>query len=502
MMKASLGAPLDRQNQKLNKGVSISTGLTFYDLQAPSKSLYPQITPIRNSLPRTHRPYPGDAAHWKQIQSIVGSGYDAMGWVPEGQRSGTMSYQANDMTATYVTIGEEDFLTFEAESAAEGFEDENMMVTFRLLQKMMRKEEMALIGGNRTMALGIPATPVLSSSGTGATLPTATYSVIVCALTFEGWKNSSVTSGIATSKVITGADGKTFTLFGGSSNKSTAATQAVTLGAGLICNVTPLQGAIAYGWFIGTAGNEVLQAITTRASYTQRTPLLIGTMAATSIVADNSRNPNLAFDGLVTCALNPNAPFFNQTRSSQAYVNYLANTADGTGTGLTASGRGSVIEIDNMMQGMWDTFNLGPSVIYVNSQEQKNITTACLNNASGPLLRYTTEGTQPFGIVAGGVVDFYYNPFAPNGGYKIPIRLHPDVPAGTILAYCESLPAWYQSNEVPNVAEILTRRDYYRVDWPLRTRQREYGVYAEEVLAIYATFAMGVISNIANKVGV
>jgi hypothetical protein len=47
---------------------------------------------------------------------------------------------------------------------------------------------------------------------------------------------------------------------------------------------------------------------------------------------------------------------------------------------------------------------------------------------------------------------------------------------------------------------MLLRRDYYRIDWPLRTRQREYGVYAEEVLAVYATFAMSVISNIANKV--
>jgi len=98
------------------------------------------------------------------------------------------------------------------------------------------------------------------------------------------------------------------------------------------------------------------------------------------------------------------------------------------------------------------------------------------------------------------VVDFYYNPHAADGGYKLPIKLHPDIPAGTILAWCENLPPWYQSNEVPNVAEMLLRRDYYRIDWPLRTRQREYGIYMEEVLAVYANFGMGVIANIANKV--
>jgi hypothetical protein len=36
------------------------------------------------------------------------------------------------------------------------------------------------------------------------------------------------------------------------------------------------------------------------------------------------------------------------------------------------------------------------------------------------------------------------------------------------------------------------------MDWPLKTRAYEFGVYAEEVLAVYAPFAMGVISNIAN----
>src|SRR3954453_18776521 len=114
-----------------------------------------------------------------------------MGWVPEGQRSGTMSYTTADKAATYVTIGEEDFLTFEAEAAAEGFEDENAMVAFRLLQKMMQKEEFGLLGGNASMSLSAPSTPTLSASGSGATLPNATYSVYCVALTFEGYKNSS-----------------------------------------------------------------------------------------------------------------------------------------------------------------------------------------------------------------------------------------------------------------------------------------------------------------------
>ena len=477
---------------ELAKSISIATGLTWYDLMAPAKNLYPTITPLRNSIPRVNRANPGDAAHWKQVTALTGSGWDAMGWVPEGQRSARMSYTTSNKTATYVTLGEEDQLSFEAEAAGQGFEDLNATITMRLLQKTMRKEEVGLLAGNATLALGTPATPTLSASGSGATLPAATYSVIVVALTLEGFRNSSLANGVATSKVITGADGQTFTLNGGSSQKSAAATQAVTLGQTLFAAVTPIQGAVAYAWFTGTAGNEKLEAITTIASVAFSAPLAGTHQAATSVTADCSLNANYAFDGLLTQALNP---------SNLGYVNIMAQGTSGTGTPLTASGRGSVNEIDVMLQQMWENYKISPTVLYVNSQEQKNITTKVLSNASGPLLRYDVpaggEG-QAYGITAGGVIQYYYNPFSIDGGTKIPVKIHPDLPPGTIVGYAERLPEYYQSNEVPNVAEILTRRDYYRIDWPLRTRQREYGVYAEEVLAVYATFAMGTITNIGN----
>ena len=50
MLKSSLGQPL--QDNDLQKGVTVATGLTYYDLQAPAKNLYPVITPLRNKIPR------------------------------------------------------------------------------------------------------------------------------------------------------------------------------------------------------------------------------------------------------------------------------------------------------------------------------------------------------------------------------------------------------------------------------------------------------------------
>ncbi|HZQ41353.1 MAG TPA: hypothetical protein VFA87_11180, partial [Rhizomicrobium sp.] len=150
-------------------------------------------------------------------------------------------------------------------------------------------------------------------------------------------------------------------------------------------------------------------------------------------------------------------------------------------------------------QKMWDNYQVSPTVLYVNSQELKNITTKCLSNSSAPLLQYfQSPKDAEYKLTAGGTIDFYFNPFLLNGGVRIPVKIHPNAAPGTIIGWCEDLPAQYQSNEVPNVAEVKTRQDYYQIDWPITTRQRQVGVYMEETLAIYAPFAMGVIGNIAN----
>jgi len=474
----------------LNKTVTTANDLVAYDLQAPAKNLYPVVTPLRNKIPRV-KGKGGVATNWRTVKNIVGSGYDSSPWVPEGQRSARMSYVTAPFAANYVTIGEEDAVTFEAEHAGEGFEDVRATMATRLLQKTMLKEENAILGGNGSLQLGTPGAPALSAAGTSGTLPAGTYSVKVVALTLEGFINSSVAAGVATVKNITGADGQSYTLNGGSSNISNGATQAVTLGQVLAASVANVTGAVAYAWFVGAAGSETLQAITTINSAAFSAPLLTGKQPATAISADCSANPGLAFDGLITAAFNP---------ASNAYVITMPTGTAGQGTPLTPSGKGSVEEIDMMLKSMWDLYQLSPTVLYVNSQEQQNMTAKVLSSNSAPLLRVNTDaqGEQPYRLAANGTISYYFNPFTADGGKMIPVLLHPKVPPGTIVGWCQELPLWYQNNEVSNVAEVHYRQDYYQLDYPITKRMWESGVYAEEVLAIYAPFAMGVLCNIGN----
>jgi hypothetical protein len=476
---------------QLQKTISTGTGLVAYDLQAPAKNLYPVYCPIRNQLPRVGGGT-GTATNWRQVNAIMGSGYDGSGWVPEGQRAGQMSYNTSNKAASYVTIGEEDGATFEAIAAGRTFEDIQARMTMRLLQKLFLKEERGLLFGNNSIMLGTTPTPTVSASGTGGTLAAATYSVIAIALTGEGYANSSMAYGVATQKTVTGADGKTFTINGGSAAKSMSATVALTLGQALVATVAPVAGAVAYAWFAGLAGSEVLQAITTINSWTTSVALMTGTQSAATITTGDCSTNMTAYDGLFTQAVK---------MGSGAYTMSMPTGVAGTGTPLTASGRGSVNEIDAMMVSMWNNYQVSLSEIWVNSQELKNITTKVLTGASGgSLINYFQDPKAgEYILTAGGVVEFYYNPFmAPGAGRRIPINIHPMVPPGTIVGWAKDLPIQYHSNEVPNVAEVKTRADYYQIDWPITTRQRQVGVYSEQVLAVYAPFAMGVINNITN----
>lgn len=482
----------------LTKDVTQATGLTYYDLRAPALNLFPTVTPLRNAIPRRNMPHPGTALNWKAVLATIGSGFPYMGWVPEGRRTASMSYTTANQSASYATLGEEDSITDEARYAAIGFEDEDALVQLRLMLKSFVKEESAILGGNNSLTVTKPTAPTLSeTTNAAATLPAATYYVKVVALTQEGLLNSSVSGGVATTMTVTGNDGKTYTLNGGSSAASNESSQAITLGEQLNCSTPYVNGAVAYAWYVGTAtGAETLQAITSINSiaFILASQYTTGGQAVTAAAADHSNNNGLAFNGILTTAY----------VSGNSYIVSLGTGVAGTGSFLTPSGAGGIMEIDAMLKGMWDEFRISPTVIYVNSQELINITQGVLSSSSGSLLRYNTEADQQgmveYKLTAAGVISFYFNPFTADGGMRIPIKLHPNLAAGTILGWSEQLPPWYVSNETPEVAEMITRQDYYNVAWPKTDRQQYYGVYCQEALAVYAPFALGIITNIGNGI--
>ena len=491
LMKASQAAPNAELAKAFTQSGNAIQGITAYDLEAPAKKLYPVITPLRNKIPRVSG-RGGIQANWRAITGININGLSA--GVGQGNRGGVIATSVANYTAGYAGIGLEDYATFEADYASEGFDDIKALTVEGLLRSLMIQEERIILGGNNSMALGqvvgvAVSTGTTGGAITGATGGAKTIYVKVVGLTLEGYLNASIAGGVAGAVSRTNADSSTDNYGGGSGLLSAESSQAN--GTSTDTNVTnvswtPLAGAVAYAvfWSLST-GTEVLGAITTINSYVITTNTATGTQLSSTLSQDNSMN-GLVFDGLLTQLAKS---------GSNSYVARMATGTPGTGTPLTSDSAGGIVEIDAALQSFWDNYRLSPTAIYVNSQELKNISKKILAASSTSAQRFVFNTEQ--GAVAGGtMVRSYLNKFSMNGAQEIPIFLHPNMPAGTILFFTDTIP--YPLSNVTNVLQIRARRDYYQIEWPMRSRKYEYGVYADEVLQNYFPPAYGLITNIAN----
>lgn len=483
MMKALSDAPLITQPgmpEALAKSTFVqsgnaTTGLTFYDLEAGAKFLYPVLTPLRNEIPRVSGKG-GIQANWKAVTGINTSGIRV--GVSGGNRGAVMAVSTADYAAAYKGIGIEDSVDFEAQYAGQNFMDIRALAAKVGLEALMLAEELLLLGGNGTFALGVTPTPSLTASATGGTLPTATLSVICVALTLEGFVNSSVAAGIPTSITRTNADASTDTFGGGSAQKSVAAAVAVTGPTGSVtATVAAVRGAVAYAWFTGAAGSEVLHSITT-VNRLVVTAAATGTQAASTLPAADHSTNNLVFDGLLTQAM--------RTGSGAYYVSLNGNA-------LTPDNAGGIIEIDTALKSFWDTYKMTPDTIWLSSDTALTISRGLLTGGGAGAYRINVDLKD--GMIAGGVmVATYMNRFSMGGANVLKVRIHPNMPSGMIFFTSLRLP--YPVSGVGNVVQVRTRQEYYQIEWPLRSRRYEYGVYADEVLQNYAPFSMGVICNV------
>ncbi len=490
-IKAALATALTSQElakawtQSPNQG----TGLTQYSLEAPAKTLYPVITPLRNSIPRVVGGQ-GIQANWKAITAIntaltnIGLG--------EGNRGGVISTSVTEYFASFKGFGLDDYVTYEADWAAAGFDDAKARATQGLLRSVMIGEEKWILGGLGTFALGTTPTPVLATATTGGSLPTATAHFVRCvALSLEGYVYATAKSQILGQIVRTNAEGSTDTFNGGSAQASVSASITTGAGATNIINATvaPVRGAFGYAWFIGTTNAPAslyLQAVTSINSYQFRTSATGAEQALPADVASNDRSQNgLSFDGLLSIAAKA---------GSGSYFNTMPTGVAGTGTPLTADSAGGIVEIDAMLQWFWDNLKLSPTRIWCSSQEMLSLGKKVLQGSATSTQRFTFVSQQGQ-LVASRVIKGYLNPFSMDGASEIPIGIHPNLPPGTILAVTDQLP--YTLNGVTDVYRMLMRRDYYQIEWPQRSRKYEYGVYADGVLQHYYPPSLGVITNIA-----
>ncbi|NLR74217.1 hypothetical protein [Leeia aquatica] len=483
----------DEIAKAFNQAASPTQGLTAYDLQAPALTLYPVLTPLRNKIPRVSGKG-GTQASWRAITGINVNNLAA--GVAEGRRGGVIATSTSEYVAAYRGLGLEDYVSFEAEYAAEGFDDVKARAVEGLLRSLMIGEEGVILGGNTSMPLGTTPQPTLIGSTTGGSLATGTLSVVAVGLGFDafwalgGWNNGQQgsTINLATAQVPTvvnrsNADGTSDSYGGGAARKSTAATVSITGPNGsATASVVPMANAVAYAWYWGAAGAEVLGAVTTINSVSI-TANASGTQTAASLPASDNSVNSLEFDGILTQIAKS---------GSGAYVKTLPTGTPGVGSTLTADNAGGIVELEDAFFAFWSQYRLSPEVIYVNAQQLLDMNRKILIGGGAPLVRFNLDGNNPGAYNPSAVIGSYLNKIT---NTQVKIEVHPNVPPGTILFWSDNLP--YKLSGIQNAVQIRTRRDYYQLEWPLRTRKYEYGVYTDQVLQNFFPPAFGIITNIA-----
>lgn len=493
LVKAARAAPDSELAKAWSQASSAISGITAYSLEAPSKKLYPVITPLRNEIPRV-KAMGGSQANWRAVTGVNST--SVRPGVSDGNRGGAITTTTADYTAVYKEFGLEDYVTFAADLDSEGFEDKKSLAVEGLLNAMMIQEEAVLLGGNNSYAMGNTPTPTLTSAATGGSLLGSTsYGVGCVALSFDGYRLAAVSTGVVQSQTRTNADGSTDTINGGIARPSAQAnvTSAASANISTIsASVTAVAGAVGYAWFWGAAaGNLTLGAITTINS-----ALITAAAAGVAVspgvanfnalaATDNSR-VSLNYDGLLT---------FASQSALGAYISTQATGTPGTGTTLTSDNAGGITEIDAALKSFWDNYRLSPDTMWMNSQEMNNVGKKILAGNTSAAQRFVFNADQ--GMVAGGiVVREYMNKFGMGGATTLKMRIHPNMPPGTILFTTSRLP--YPLSNVSNLMQVRTRRDYYQVEWPVTKRRYEYGVYMDSVLQHYFPPSLGMITNIAN----
>lgn len=478
-----------------------SSGLIGYDLAAPAKTLYPVLTPLRNMIPRVGAN--GDlATRWKAITDINSSKVPL--GVGESLRGGYMDMTVKDYVATYKGIGLENYITFESEYAAEGFDNARARAVESLLRAFMIAEEQVILGGNNSLALGTPTGGAVAKITAGATgNATGNIVVKVVALTLDGYQRASLANGVVDAISRTPGDGgSAVSVNGGHSAVATVGTASSVLATeSIFATVDPVKGAVAYAWYWGVSGSELLGAITTTNSV-NITAAATGTQNASAVSSDKSQD-TLVYDGILTQTFSdgywtpmPKGSSTDTTGASSFSTNKVA------GTVLTSDGAGGIKEIDAMFKKFWDERKLSPDFLIVSSQELKNLSAALIKSGAGSLFRFEVDsmggpnGVNALTLTGGAVIGSYLNKYSMSGGNLVKVMLHPNMPAGTILFYSNSLP--YPASGVTNVVQMKCRRDYYQLEWPIRTRRYEFGVYADEVLQNFFPAAFGLITGIAD----
>jgi hypothetical protein len=477
------------------QGWSVATGAVGLLLEPRLINLFPVLSPIRNWMSRHQAPNGASAVQWRAITGINTASLKP--GVADGNRNSVVSTKEADFTQSFKSFGYDDFVTFDAQDSAQDVYDLRAEASANLLAATMATgEEPLILGGNVTAIAKPSATGFTATDGATAvagpfTASTA-YDFAISALTHFGYAAGA--KGHASADSLDETDGRTLTTYTSGSGKTSP-----------ILAWAAVRGAVAYNIFIGTHGGTLYYAATvtatkvtivtaaglatmiaTPATYTAATygtPTVLAALPVSGNVPNTSDQTAdaLSFDGLI--------PQIEANAGSQ-YNNNGGYFKDMAGATYTSDGGNGIVELDLMLKSLWDNSRIGPTRLYVNSQEAESWAKLIVQSgAAVGTYRYTQQVNADGSVTGGLVADSYRNKFT--SPRIIPIEIHPYLAPGTVIALSERLP--FPRANVASVFQLEVLREYTQYEWALASRKWEFGIYGRECLKVYFPAGCGAI---------
>ncbi len=532
LRKHKLNDPACLAKSSTTVGITTGLDLVFIDLRAPAYMLDPIYTPIRNSTPRWDKVNAGYGVQpqWHAVTSIDAT--NQFPGVSEGNTNANGSFTNLNFSSPYVTLGTDDFVTYESQSAGEGYEDVLGDGKMWELMRFVRMQERTYLGGagtgaaNGALQLQTTNTPVGVLSALNNTsyvtgvLPVGSYAAAYAVgLNYRAVTNpvNTISAGITTQYLRTNADGSSDVINGGTAIVSGASNVVGPTVSGtktIQFSCTPQTGYWGYAWFVQintsttfspAASSAKLSGITSASTFnyfgqTQgtQTAAYAGTGGYAGFATDLSTNA-LDMDGLLTIASNSNytTGLPTWTYPVNGSQTALAGGVDLHGAGLTNGGMvGSVAEIDNVLFATQQANLSSPTRIYLSTDQVQAFTLAFMvGSTTGTTINFFKEMGSGDGVEVNNIVTRYYNRFALGEGAWIDVIQHPYLPKGTIFFDVDRLGVAYENSRLGETRGVFVRRDTYGIEFAQTSRKLPFGVFSEEVLAVKTPQLLGYIKG-------
>lgn len=472
-----------------------SAGPWLYDLEVPSKKIFPVLTPIRNKTPRESAV--GTSRIVRRIMGISGSQTGGLANLRIGFGESTrtsfptssglslyrpqkISWNTDSVVVTYQLQGLSDDLTWPAQYASRGFEDLRALVGLNLMRAHMMGEEQMILAGRTTQSGNSPAAPGALAA---PTLTAGNLSVRTAGSGANATTGEQAVSGAGTNVYVkVTAIGH----FGESvlSSAATVASPSATQVLDITFTANPSAGCHGFRVYIGTGSSQPADSAMWLAKWNS------GPMTGKNYTGGNVFTVSGALPTSGTAASTISA---DTSASATDYDGMLTQVNANQPSGI-GGWQGAALSLDMLQKNVfypgWDQLKADYDELWVFALESVRITDLTLG-ASGTPYRVLVQDSAPGDLVSGYRVSRLMNKTT---GKLVDINPHPYLEQGNILALSWTLP--FPNSEVPNVWAMGMVQDYLQVDWPVIQMTYDSSTFSFGALVGYAPSYNAVLSGI------